>query len=192
MINKEFEKTFTIYEVELLIKSVSHFIINSSDDQYDHKLRVILNKLESMLDRPIIRVSGKEQEDEQMKFELRTEQRDDIDAIVFYMKINDGETYNCALQKHSFKNRKRCVDAIVPAIIKLVNECYLSGNIFEDGIEFLQLLHRPERILLSENIFSIGDLVQLEEKDLLAMPNMGKKSIREIKEALAKYGLSLS
>lgn len=125
-----------------------------------------------------------------MKFELRSEQLEG--EIVFHMKINDVKNYNCALQKHYFENIKKYIDLMVPAIIQHVNECYLNGKVFDNRIEFLELTYRAERILLSENIFSIGDLVKLEEKDLFEMPNMGKKYIREIKEALAKYGLSLN
>jgi hypothetical protein len=46
-------------------------------------------------------------------------------------------------------------------------------------------------ILKGENIFLIGDLVTREEADLLRTPNLGKKSLNEIKSVLASRGLHL-
>ena len=45
--------------------------------------------------------------------------------------------------------------------------------------------------LKAENIFYIGDLVQRDESELLKTPNLGKKSLTEIKDVLAQNGLSL-
>ena len=45
--------------------------------------------------------------------------------------------------------------------------------------------------LKAENIHYIGDLVSRMESDLLRTPNLGKKSLNEIKEVLASRGLSL-
>ncbi|MEK7734250.1 MAG: DNA-directed RNA polymerase subunit alpha C-terminal domain-containing protein, partial [Pseudomonadota bacterium] len=43
----------------------------------------------------------------------------------------------------------------------------------------------------AENIFYIGDLIQKTEFELLKTPNLGKKSLTEIKDVLAQHGLSL-
>ena len=45
--------------------------------------------------------------------------------------------------------------------------------------------------LKAENIYYIGDLVQRTEVELLKTPNLGKKSLTEIKDVLASRGLSL-
>jgi DNA-directed RNA polymerase subunit alpha len=45
--------------------------------------------------------------------------------------------------------------------------------------------------LKAENIYYIGDLVQRSENELLKTPNLGKKSLTEIKDVLATHGLSL-
>jgi DNA-directed RNA polymerase subunit alpha len=50
---------------------------------------------------------------------------------------------------------------------------------------------RSTNCLKGENIFYIGDLVQRNESDLLKTPNLGKKSLNEIKTVLASRGLSL-
>ena len=50
---------------------------------------------------------------------------------------------------------------------------------------------RSANCLKAENIYYIGDLVQRAEVDLLKTPNLGKKSLTEIKDVLASRGLSL-
>ena len=42
-----------------------------------------------------------------------------------------------------------------------------------------------------QGIFYIGDLIQRSEVELLKTPNLGKKSLTEIKEVLHSRGLSL-
>lgn len=59
------------------------------------------------------------------------------------------------------------------------------------SIDDLELSVRSNNCLKSENIFLISDLVQRSEKDLLKTPNLGKKSLTEIKDVLAAKGLSL-
>ena len=50
---------------------------------------------------------------------------------------------------------------------------------------------RSANCLKAENIFYIGDLIQRSENDLLKTPNLGRKSLTEIKEVLAARGLAL-
>ena len=59
------------------------------------------------------------------------------------------------------------------------------------SIEDLELTVRSTNCLKGENIHFIGDLVQRNESDLLKTPNLGKKSLNEIKTVLASRGLSL-
>lgn len=58
-------------------------------------------------------------------------------------------------------------------------------------IEELYLTVRTTRTLKNENIKTVCELIQNREGDLLRFPNLGTKSLREIKESLAKLGLSL-
>ena len=58
-------------------------------------------------------------------------------------------------------------------------------------VEDLELTVRSANCLKAENIYYIGDLVQRTETDLLKTPNLGKKSLNEIKEVLASRSLSL-
>ena len=50
---------------------------------------------------------------------------------------------------------------------------------------------RSANCLIVEKIHYIGDLVTRKESDLLRTPNLGRKSLNEIKEVLAARGLSL-
>lgn len=58
-------------------------------------------------------------------------------------------------------------------------------------VDELELTVRSANCLKAESIHYIGDLVSRKESDLLRTPNLGKKSLNEIKEVLASRGLSL-
>ncbi|HQR95157.1 MAG TPA: DNA-directed RNA polymerase subunit alpha [Thiotrichales bacterium] len=63
--------------------------------------------------------------------------------------------------------------------------------VFLQPVDDLELTVRSANCLKAENIFYIGDLVQRAESALLKTPNLGKKSLQEIKDVLAQRGLSL-
>lgn len=58
-------------------------------------------------------------------------------------------------------------------------------------IEDLELTVRSTNCLKAENIYYVGDLIQRSEVELLKTPNLGKKSLTEIKNVLASHSLSL-
>ena len=58
-------------------------------------------------------------------------------------------------------------------------------------VDELELTVRSANCLKAENIYYIGDLIQRSEVELLRTPNLGKKSLTEIKDVLASHGLSL-
>ena len=59
------------------------------------------------------------------------------------------------------------------------------------SIDDLELTVRSANCLKAESIYYIGDLIQRTEVELLKTPNLGKKSLTEIKDVLAARGLSL-
>ncbi len=59
------------------------------------------------------------------------------------------------------------------------------------GIEVLDLSIRAANILQRERVTSLGDLVRKREIDVTDFRNMGQKTLDEIKEKLATYGLRL-
>ena len=58
-------------------------------------------------------------------------------------------------------------------------------------VDDLELTVRSANCLKAENIYYIGDLIQRTESELLKTPNLGRKSLNEIKEVLASRGLTL-
>lgn len=58
-------------------------------------------------------------------------------------------------------------------------------------VDDLELTVRSANCLKAENIFYIGDLIQCSENELLKAPNLGRKSLNEIKDVLASKGLTL-
>jgi len=58
-------------------------------------------------------------------------------------------------------------------------------------VDDLELTVRSANCLKAENIYYIGDLIQRSETELLKTPNLGRKSLNEIKEVLAARGLTL-
>lgn len=58
-------------------------------------------------------------------------------------------------------------------------------------VDDLELTVRSANCLKAEHIYYIGDLIQRTEVELLKTPNLGKKSLTEIKDVLAQHGLAL-
>ena len=58
-------------------------------------------------------------------------------------------------------------------------------------VDDLELTVRSANCLKAENIYYIGDLIQRTENELLKTPNLGRKSLNEIKEVLGARGLTL-
>lgn len=63
--------------------------------------------------------------------------------------------------------------------------------VYLQPVDDLELTVRSANCLKAESIYYIGDLVQRTESMLLKTPNLGKKSLQEIKDVLAQRGLSL-
>ena len=63
--------------------------------------------------------------------------------------------------------------------------------VFSKSIDDLELTVRSVNCLKAENVFYVGDLVQRTESELMKAPNLGRKSLNEIKEVLTAQGLSL-
>lgn len=67
----------------------------------------------------------------------------------------------------------------------------LKDNIVTFSIKFLDLSTRSSNCCIGENITNIAELIQRSEYDLLRIPNLGTRSLREISLKLELYGLSL-
>ena len=84
-----------------------------------------------------------------------------------------------------------CSGSIAPLVHEKPSGEDSVNPIYYRPVDDLELTVRSANCLKAENIFFIGDLVQRTESDLLKTPNLGKKSLTEIKNVLAAHGLGL-
>ena len=81
-------------------------------------------------------------------------------------------------------------DAIVPALAPEVTNLAQDPRL-RRKVDELELTSRSTNCLKNDNIVYIGDLLQKTEAEMLITPNFGRKSLDEIKSALAQMGLEL-
>ena len=67
----------------------------------------------------------------------------------------------------------------------------LENPLLQHPVGYLDLTMRSQHCLKAEDIDTIGDLIKRSEVELLKTPNLGKKSLTEIKDALAAHDLKL-
>ncbi|OQW93472.1 MAG: DNA-directed RNA polymerase subunit alpha [Beggiatoa sp. IS2] len=124
----------------------------------------------------------------------RVEQRTDLDRLIIEIQTNGTIEPEVAI-----KQAVLILQNQLAKIIELegVTEAEtIKGEINIDPIllrpvDELELTVRSANCLKAENIYYIGDLIQKTENELLKTPNLGKKSLTEIKDVLASRGLSL-
>lgn len=128
----------------------------------------------------------------------RVEQRTDLDKLVVEIETNGAVTAEDAVRASA----KILVEQL--AVFAQLEGSELDaftapaprGNTQFDPIllrpvDELELTVRSANCLKAENIYYIGDLIQRTENELLKTPNLGRKSLNEIKEVLASRGLTL-
>ncbi|MES9845393.1 MAG: DNA-directed RNA polymerase subunit alpha [Candidatus Sedimenticola sp. PURPLELP] len=126
----------------------------------------------------------------------RVEQRTDLDRLVI-----DLETNGTIDPEEAIRNSATILQDQLSAFVKLDETAVAEPKDEEKGptidpillrpVDDLELTVRSANCLKAENIFLIGDLIQRTEVELLKTPNLGKKSLTEIKDVLATRGLSL-
>ncbi|MFT7300236.1 MAG: DNA-directed RNA polymerase subunit alpha [Porticoccus sp.] len=124
----------------------------------------------------------------------RVEQRTDLDKLVLDLEtdgtIDPEESIRCAatilqqqlavfvdLESENLAEPAEKEEEVDPILLRPVDD--------------LELTVRSANCLKAESIYYIGDLIQRTEVELLKTPNLGKKSLTEIKDVLASRGLSL-
>lgn len=126
----------------------------------------------------------------------RVEQRTDLDKLIL-----DIETNGVISPEEAVRQSARILmDQIsVFAALEGVGDSYeapVRGTpqidpVLLRPVDDLELTVRSANCLKAENIYYIGDLIQRTENELLKTPNLGRKSLNEIKEVLAARGLTL-
>lgn len=124
----------------------------------------------------------------------RVEQRTDLDKLVL-----DLETNGTIDPEEAIRRAATILQQQLAVFVDLENESQAEPEKKEEEIDpvllrpvdDLELTVRSANCLKAENIYYIGDLIQRTEVELLKTPNLGKKSLTEIKDVLASRGLSL-
>lgn len=124
----------------------------------------------------------------------RVEQRTDLDKLILDIDTNGGiDTAEAVRQAARILRDQLAVFVGLEAeetVAVSSGKKDLSPILFRP-IDELELGVRSTNCLKAENIYYIGDLVQRTETQLMKTPNLGKKSLNEIKEALKSHELDL-
>ncbi|MFT6093378.1 MAG: DNA-directed RNA polymerase subunit alpha [Pseudohongiellaceae bacterium] len=155
----------------------------SEDDETRAVGRLILDASYT----PVIRVSYAVES-------ARVEQRTDLDKLVI-----DIETNGTIDPEEAIRRAATILQHQLAVFVDLQSEIASEPEVHEDEIDpillrpvdDLELTVRSANCLKAEDIYYIGDLIQRTEVELLKTPNLGKKSLTEIKDVLATRGLSL-
>ncbi len=125
----------------------------------------------------------------------RVEQSTDLDRLVIDIETDGTIAPDLALMKGA--------DLLCEHMSNLIDKEDLTEHVMTPAappmpdpvllqpVDDLELTVRSANCLKAEQIIYIGDLVQRTEVELLKTPNLGKKSLTEIKDVLAQRGLSL-
>jgi DNA-directed RNA polymerase subunit alpha len=127
----------------------------------------------------------------------RVEQRTDLDKLVMEIETNGAISPEEAIRASA----KILVEQLavfaqlegsdLPGFEPAAPRSQSFDPILLRPVDELELTVRSANCLKAENIYYIGDLIQRTETELLKTPNLGRKSLNEIKEVLASRGLTL-
>ena len=124
----------------------------------------------------------------------RVEQRTDLDKLVIDIETNgaiDPEEAGRYAARVLVEQLSVFADLKgTPALIEEKKATQIDPVLLRP-VDDLELTVRSANCLKAENIYYIGDLIQRTETELLKTPNLGRKSLNEIKEVLASRGLTL-
>ena len=124
----------------------------------------------------------------------RVEQRTDLDKLILDIETNGTIDPEQAVRRAATLLHEQIatfVDLKEPSASELKNASSHINPVLLRPVDDLELTVRSANCLKAEDIYYIGDLVQKTETELLKTPNLGKKSLTEIKTVLAERGLSL-
>lgn len=153
---------------------------------------------------PVLRVAYKVEN-------ARVEQRTDLDKLVLSVDTNGAILPEEAVRQaaHILQDQLSVfggiatigIEPVVPVQaqpvipqqqeIPVVKPQPPVDPILRRPVDDLELTVRSANCLKAENIYYIGDLIQRTENELLKTPNLGRKSLNEIKEVLGTHGLTL-
>ena len=160
---------------------------SSANQRKDNANRIVGSLLIDASYSPIKKVSYKVDS-------ARVEQRTDLDKLIIELET-DGtiDPEACIREAATILHDQVSVFVDLKAIEEKeqkTEEAEIDPNLLRP-VDDLELTVRSANCLKAENVYYIGDLIQRSENELLKTPNLGKKSLTEIKDILGTYGLSL-
>jgi DNA-directed RNA polymerase subunit alpha len=124
----------------------------------------------------------------------RVEQRTDLDKLILNLETNGTIEAEEAIRRAATILQHQLAVFVDLDSENEVEEVEPEAEIdpaLIRPVDDLELTVRSANCLKAENIYYIGDLIQRTEVELLKTPNLGRKSLTEIKEVLASRGLAL-
>ncbi|MAH73058.1 MAG: DNA-directed RNA polymerase subunit alpha [Cellvibrionales bacterium TMED49] len=124
----------------------------------------------------------------------RVENRTDLDKLVLELETNGTIDPEEAIRRAATILQQQLavfVDLEGESVAEPEEEETTIDPTLLRPVDDLELTVRSANCLKAESIYYIGDLIQRTEVELLKTPNLGKKSLTEIKDVLASRGLSL-
>lgn len=173
-------------EMRLTVKKGRGFSQADAATQDEETTQIGLLRLDATYS-PVVRVAY-------VVESARVEQRTDLDKLVLTL-----ETNGTLDPEEAIRNAATILQHQLAVFVDLESEKEAEPAEEEEQIDpillrpvdDLELTVRSANCLKAENIYYIGDLIQRTEVELLKTPNLGKKSLTEIKDILASRGLSL-
>ena len=179
-------------EMEIKVESGRGYVPASSRAQTDESRPVGVIMIDALYS-PVKKVSFSVES-------ARVEQRTDMDKLVLEIETNGviepAEAVRTAArvlieQLSSFADLKGVAPTGEQPVAGRGVAAPQVDPILLRPVDELELTVRSANCLKAENIYYIGDLIQRTETELLKTPNLGRKSLNEIKDVLAARGLTL-
>jgi len=130
----------------------------------------------------------------------RVEQRTDLDKLILDIETNGVISPEEAVRQSArilmdqisvFSTLESAGEAAYDVAGGVAGGAQQIDPVLLRPVDDLELTVRSANCLKAENIYYIGDLIQCSESELLKTPNLGRKSLNEIKEVLQARGLAL-
>ena len=174
-------------ELQIKVEKGRGFIAATSRKALEEEGRAVGNILLDASFSPVRRVSYSVES-------ARVEQRTDLDKLIMDIETNgaiDPEEAVRYAARIMVEQLSVFADLTgTPALIEEKRATQVDPVLLRP-VDDLELTVRSANCLKAENIYYIGDLIQRSETELLKTPNLGRKSLNEIKEVLASRGLTL-
>lgn len=173
------------FKMRVVVEKGRGYRVVSDDDQLESRTANVL-RLDATFS-PIKRIAYRVEQ-------ARVEQRTNLDKLIIDIESNGTIKPEQAIREAATILHRQLtffVDLQPIGVEPEVIEESVIDPVLLRPVDDLELTVRSANCLKAENINTIGDLVRRTEVELLKTPNLGKKSLNEIKEVLSSHNLEL-